>query len=222
MKKFTLSMVTIMAMSTFAMAQTYDAYGPNSYKETHDNDGSSVEYNEMGSAYVGLGYSYMNNSLTLKNYFSGDRLDSDIQGNALTLLAGYNVNEYFALEGRYSNALGDLSVDGSINGFDGGMNLGGKMSNIAFYFKPMYTSDDVTFYGLLGYGKVKLELDSLSILTESNFQWGIGLSFDAGKYLDKFFIDYVRLYDDSAGSLNQGFDVDLSVDTFNVGVTYKF
>ncbi len=221
MRNLTLSAIAVIAMSTFAIAETYDAYGPNSYKAQHDNDGT-MAYDEVGAAYVGLGYSYMNNSLTLKNYFSGDRLDGDIQGNALTLLAGYNVNEYFALEGRYSNALGDLSVDGSINEFDGGINLGGEMSNIAFYLKPMYTSDDITFYGLLGYGKVKLELDSVDILTESNFQWGLGLSFDAGKYLDKFFIDYVRLYDDSAGSLNQGFDVNLAIDTFTVGLTYKF
>ncbi len=221
MRNLTLSVIAVMAINTFAIAETYDAYGPNSYKALHDNDGS-IESNKVGAAYVGLGYSYMNNGLTLKDYFTGDRLDSDIQGNALTLLAGYNVNEYFALEGRYSNTISDLSVDYSINEFDEGINLGGKMSNIAFYLKPKYTSDDITFYGLLGYGKLKLELDSIDILTESNFQWGLGLSFNAGKYLDKFFIDYIRLYDDSVGSLNQGFDTDLVVDTFNVGLTYKF
>ena len=221
MKNFTLSLVAIMAMSTLAIAETYDAYGPDSYKAQHDNDGS-IEFDKVGSAYVGLGYSYMNNSVTLKDYFTRERYDGDIQGNAVTLLAGYNVNEYFALEGRYSNALGDLSIDGSMNEVDRGINLGGEMSNIAFYLKPMYTSDHVTLYGLIGYGKLNLDIDSISILTESNFQWGLGLSFNAGKYLDKFFIDYTRLYDNSAGSLNQGFDVDLAVDSFNFGLTYKF
>ncbi|HFQ61010.1 MAG TPA: hypothetical protein ENK39_01750 [Epsilonproteobacteria bacterium] len=92
------------------------------------------------------------------------------------------------------------------------------MSNIALYLKPQYALNQVTLYGLLGYGQVKL--DDGATHSENSFQWGLGANFSATDTIDVF-VDYTRLYDDN------GFDDlspanDFSVDTINVGVSYNF
>ncbi len=211
-------MVAVMAMSTFAVAQTYDAYGPNSYKAQQDTD-SNLPY--IGSPYIGIAYTYINSNLDIPKTIYGDNYESDIQGDNLTLLLGYNINEYFAIEGRYSKTVGDLDFDFNGPGFNEGSKWGGDISNIALYLKPMYSSDIVTLYGLLGVGKVELEIDYFGEASETEFQWGLGISFDAGKdFIGNndvtFFMDYTRFYDD------EYFGMDLTVDALNFGLTYKF
>ena len=209
MRSLTLSIIVVMAISTFATAETYDAYGPNSYKALHDTD-STLEY--ISRPYVGLGYSYMNaNAKDNPNDYN-----VDLQGDAITILMGYNINQYFALEGRYTKTIGDLDLDIDGSGTDIGGNYAGNMSNIALYLKPMYSSDIVTLYALLGIGHLDIIDD-----TYNKFQWGLGFSIDAGKdFIGNndvtFFMDYIRFNDESE------YGVDQVVDAFNFGLTYNF
>jgi len=152
--------------------------------------------------YAGLGYSYMN--------MNDDTRNTDISGNAVTFLAGYKFHQYLAVEGRYSLSLSDLDVDGTDRSWD--------MSNIALYLKPQYSFNQVTVYGLLGYGEVTL--DNGSSYSEDGFQWGLGASYAATENID-IFVDYTRLYDDN------GFDTftannDIIFDNVTVGVNYNF
>jgi len=86
MKKFNLSLVAFLAMSTFAAAGG-DIAPVEPAVET------PVVEESTSSFYVGLGYSYMD--LDPDNH-------SEADGDAILLLAGYNFNKYIALEGRYS------------------------------------------------------------------------------------------------------------------------
>jgi len=152
--------------------------------------------------YAGLGYSYMN--------MNDDTLNTDITGNSATLLAGYKFHQYLSVEGRYSFSVSDLDVEGIDRSWD--------MSNVALYLKPQYSFDQVTVYGLLGYGEVTL--DNGTSHSEDGFQWGLGASFAATENIDVF-VDYTRLYDDS------GFDTftannDIIFDSVTLGVNYKF
>jgi opacity protein-like surface antigen len=152
--------------------------------------------------YAGLGYSYMD--------MNDDTLDTDITGNAVTFLAGYKFHQYLAVEGRYSLSVSDLDVEGIDRSWD--------MSNVALYLKPQYSFEQVTVYGLLGYGETTI--DNGTSHSEDGFQWGIGASFAATESIDVF-VDYTRLYDDS------GFDTftannDIIFDSVTVGVNYKF
>ena len=152
--------------------------------------------------YAGLAYSYMN--------MNDDTFDTDITGDSVTFLAGYKFHQYLALEGRYSLSVGDLDVEGIDSSWD--------MSNISLYLKPQYSFDQVTVYGLLGYGEVTL--DTGTTYSEDGFQWGLGASFAATENIEVF-VDYTRLYDDS------GFDTftannDIVFDSVTVGVNYKF
>ena len=209
MKNFTLSIVAVMAMNTFAIAQTYDAYGPNSYKALHDTD-STFEY--ISKPYIGLGYSYMN----VNTKDNPNDYNVDLQGDAITILAGYNINQYFALEGRYTRTIGDLNLDVDASNADIGGKYIGDMSNIALYLKPMYSSDIVTLYALLGVGHLDIIDDE-----DNKFQWGLGFSIDAGKDIIgnndiTFFMDYIRFNDESE------YGVDQVIDAFNFGLSYKF
>jgi len=152
--------------------------------------------------YAGLGYSYMD--------MNDDTLDTDITGNSVTFSAGYKFHQYFAIEGRYSLSVDDLDVEGIDRSWD--------MSNVALYLKPQYSFNQVTVYGLLGYGEVTL--DNGTSYSEDGFQWGLGASFAATENIEVY-VDYTRLYDDS------GFDTftannDIVFDSVNVGVNYKF
>lgn len=86
MKKFNLSLVAFLAMSTFAMAGG-DIAPVEPMVETPMVEESTSSF------YVGLGYSYMN--LDPDNSAEAD-------GDAVLFLAGYNFNKYIAVEGRYS------------------------------------------------------------------------------------------------------------------------
>ncbi len=204
MKNFTLSVVAVMAISTFAIADSYDAEGSGSYASHVAKDGSG--------SYVGLGYSYMNANMQVSGY------EADVDGSALTLFAGYNFNNYIAVEGRYSGTVGDLEYDDGFYTED----VDGDITNIALYLKPMYRTGGFTIYGLLGYGQVSLDDDSAyDSDPESSFQWGVGFNFDIYNNME-LFVDYTRLYDDNGGFVDNTSDIDFRIDAFNFGATYKF
>lgn len=85
MKKFILSVVSVLAMSTFAIAGGNIAQVEPVVEEVPIVDHSSF--------YVGLGYSYMN---------INPDISPEANGDAILLLAGYNFNQYIGIEGRYS------------------------------------------------------------------------------------------------------------------------
>jgi len=152
--------------------------------------------------YAGLAYSHMR--------MDDDTFNKKVTGNALTALAGYKFHQYLAVEGRYTATLGDLRANNTDNDWD--------MTNIALYLKPQYALNQITLYGLLGYGQV--DFDNGTSHTEDGFQWGVGGNFAASEMID-IFVDYSRLYD------GDGFDDilgtnDTSVDSVNVGVNYNF
>jgi opacity protein-like surface antigen len=212
MKKFTLSLVTVLAMSTFAIAGGDIAPVEEPIVEV-------APVVDDSGFYVGIGYSYinLNDKYTPIGTISGNEMD--YYGNALTVLAGYNFNKYIALEGRYSVVLGDLTWEDD----DLGEDFDGELSNIGLYLKPMYPIGGLTLYGLLGYGQVTLDFspNGDSEHSESGFQWGLGASYAVNDNVGVF-VDYTRLYDDKG--FDNGFNPnsDIIVDSINVGLTYKF
>ena len=157
----------------------------------------------------------------------------DRLGNA-TLLAGYMINDYLAVEGRYGFTFTDKDV-GSID------------SRWSLLLKPMYRfqdDDDIansenyfSVYALLGYGGAKLTgIDTTNVHTTVNvddngFQWGLGLSYtfretsnnENYQYKDTWtvYADYTQVGNDMDGSYYNGIKK-VDVDAFTVGVIYKF
>jgi len=215
MKKIALSLVSMVALSNFAMA---------------GGDISPVvapvaEVQSKNVVYVGVGYSAMNMDIDHGTYFSDnfthgayplDQTATDIDANAFMLLAGYKYNQYIGLEYRYTRSFGDLEVDSESGSYD----VSGELSNSAIYLKPSYTYENLNLYGLLGYGRVLLSLDTPSDYSESGLQWGLGASYNINEEVSVF-VDYTNLYD------GEEFDglypmQDVTVDSINIGVIYSF
>jgi len=165
---------------------------------------------EKSTFYLGLGVG--------SGMLDDDTTKEEIKSTTLTIQAGYQYNEYLALEGRY---LFGFNTD-----YDGG-NTGnltsdydGDFSSWGIYVKPIYPVGDFSLYALLGYGGVMLDDLVNGDAYESGFQWGLGASYAATDTISVF-VDYVSLYDDT------GFDYraknnDIKSDAWTLGVSYNF
>lgn len=102
MKKCVLSFVSIMALSGLAYA------GGDMTESVEPVVEIPEIVEDTSSFYAGVGYSYMEYE---SSWVDGGDSAEIAEGNAVTVLAGYNFNQYFALEGRYSLTLGDITYN---------------------------------------------------------------------------------------------------------------
>ncbi len=160
----------------------------------------------------GLSAAVATNSDVSADFFEADKTGQDRLGN-LTLLAGYDYNEYVAVEARYTTSITHetkVSMDGW-----------------GLYVKPQYpASENFKIYALLGFGGVTL--DGVNGFTadvdDTGFQWGIGASYSLKSYTDSdiaLFIDYVSMASEMDGLFYDG-ALQADVAAVNVGLTYRF
>ncbi len=147
---------------------------------------------------------------------------------ALVAKLGYDFNDYFGIEGRAGYGVIDADHD-----------AGGKSKikeNYGLYLKPMLPlGESAHIFGLLGYAKAKVEStwDSTSTngalagtLNESSPSFGLGLNYDINdrwsvvaegvRLLHK--VDHV--YDIKGGGTKS--EKDINLDTYGLGINYKF
>ncbi|MCW8820989.1 MAG: porin family protein [Sulfurovum sp.] len=211
MKKFTLSVAAVMAMSTFAIAGG-DIAPVEPVVET------PVVEAAPGNFYVGLGYSFVE----LNNMWDdGSLYDENYEQDALTFIAGYNFNEYIGVEGRYMMAAGDADYHDRLGNEDDS-SFDNNFKNIAVYLKPMLPINDFTLYGLVGFGKTTYNYDALPDITANGLQYGAGVSYALYEKLS-LFVDYTVLAEDDDIQIVSGDDVwDVDGDAWTFGLTYKF
>jgi len=240
MKKLTLSIAAVMAMGTFAVAGGDIApVEPVIVEEVAPVTDSGF--------YFGLGYTYLNTNLdgALSSYNGPDQpadvigFDIDVSTSMTSFIAGYKINQYFAVEGRYVPQF--LSIDGTFDGdaVDGEI----EASNIALYAKGIYpVTNAFDIYALVGYGQTSISaegtIDGDDLLdgidadrSDSGFQWGIGAAYALSEHTS-LFIDYSVMYNDSdfdgiVAEINNEIDpdslaTDIYIDAFTFGMTYKF
>ncbi len=156
--------------------------------------------------YLGGAYSY--NTAELSSYDDRVRIVADQYNDGLTLIAGYNFNDFIAVEGRYSGLYEADYIEGN---------------TWSIFAKPQYpVSPEVKVYGLIGFGGVTLDdVDYGTIMdNETNFQYGAGAAYAATKNVE-LFVDYTIVYDDNVEFLN-GPRIDLTNDAVTFGANYKF
>jgi len=220
MKKLSLSLAAIFAMGTFAVAG-----GDIAPVEPVVEEPVVVE--AAGTFYLGLGYGYFDQTMDNIDH-SGLNLEAETDN--VLLQAGYQFNEYVAIEGRYWIGVGDATWTAS-SGYRGvSGDISGDYSSWGIYVKPMYpVTESFNVYALLGYASTSLEADTNENFywDSDEFSWGLGAEFGV---TDNVFIfaDYVNLgapdsvdYHDN-GNTYPDVDVDGDLYTINVGVTYKF
>ena len=216
MKKFNLSVVAVLAMSTFAIA---------------GGDIAPVEepvvvvepvVESTGAFYLGAAYGLL--SADSEETFPGGNLTYDVQSedySQFMLQAGYKFNDYIAVEGRYWIGMDDNSWHNTFYNSE----LTAEIDTWGIYVKPMYpVTEAFDIYALLGYADADYTVSG-SGYTYTNdgfdgFSWGLG---GAYSFTDSIavFVDYVALYDDTHVNA-VGNNVDVTIDTWNFGVTYQF
>lgn len=216
MKKFTLSLATVMAMSTLAIAG-----GDIAPVEPMVEAPMVEEVKSATGLYAGIAYGMVNTDASITD--GVDTATLELDHKTVMLQAGYEFNPYIAIEGRYWTAVGDADAKLTFDGQSDSADLDDDSNAWGIYLKPMYpVTPEFTAYGLVGYGNVELDLEGVSG-DESQFQWGLGASYAVN---DNFavFIDYVAMYDDDQRIQFEGetLDGDIEVDSWNFGVTYKF
>jgi len=220
MKKFNLSLVAVLAMSTFAVAG-----GDIAPVEEPVVVVPEVLAVDASAFYLGLAYGLQDNKLVVSDKLGldGDNILVDHTQNSVMLQAGYKFNDYVAVEGRYW-----FGMDETFN-FDG-RTVDIATDSFGIYVKPMYpVTDAFDIYALLGYGSSEhaysekfanhAYLDGTTD-TLNGFSWGLG---GAYSFTDNVavFVDYVSLYDDKEG-LDARYEADYTISTWNFGVTYQF
>jgi hypothetical protein len=224
MKKIVLSVALaatcVMAKNTVVQAASAQAPAVN---------GTETSIKETGW-YVGLGIDAMSSrdSRVSMDIFN-EKQGQDRLGN-LDFIGGYIVNDWVAVEGRFATGLTD----------EDRVELSSRWS---IFVKPFYKFEDDedraagedywSIYGLLGYGNTNIEgtNGTHADVDDSDFQWGIGVSYtfreayneDGYRYRDVWtiFADYTSVGRDLGDYYYNGAK-NVDVDTFTVGLIYKF
>ena len=228
MKNIVLSAVAVLAMSSFAVAG-----GDIAPVEEPMVEVVEPVITDSGF-YLGGAYGFMNanisDELTRGNdngtiRYNEDILDEDF--SSIMLQAGYKINSYVAIEGRYWFGLdsdtflytGDTNIPADVN-----------VNSWGIYVKPMYpVTDAFDIYALLGYASSELTAERGNFSYESNdldgFSWGLGAAYSFTDSVSVF-VDYVSLYNDSAEYYdvvtNINGEVDHTISAINLGVNYQF
>ncbi len=228
MKKFTLSIAAVMAMSSFAVAGGDIAPVEEPIVVVEE----PMVVADSGF-YVGLAYSYMNATSEINDgdvFQWGDGYElADADINTGMFQAGYKFNSYVAIEGRYwfggSETIAHLPDSAGI-----GRDVDIDVDSWGIYVKPMYpVSDAFDIYALLGYADNGYELSAITVAGDvdmnpdtdiDGFSWGIGAAYNFSDNI-AVFIDYTVLYDDET-DWHADLVVEDVIDTINFGVTYQY
>jgi hypothetical protein len=98
------------------------------------------------------------------------------------ILAGAEVNDYLAVEGRITKAISDYEIKD---------HKPISYTNAAVYLKPQAKFEDFTVYGLLGYGISSIDFMDKNTKAHG-FQYGAGGSYDIDDQITAF-VDYTKL-----------------------------
>lgn len=176
----------------------------------------AVEVEEVSPFYVGLGISAVSTrrSDVSVDLFNGKN-GQDRTGDVL-VMAGYDFNQYIAVEGRYMTSVFDEDVL--------------TRDSWGIYAKPQYPVNEAfSVYALLGYGGMTVDGKGSTLIPrnrsdvdDSGFQWGLGASYDMTENF-AIFADWVFVARDMDATIFMGsvFE-DVDSDAFTLGVSYNF
>ena len=205
MKKITLSLVSVLALSSFAFAGSEDS--------------SSLYMPGKSAIYVGLGYGSFKQSTTGIDYPAAKSFT--LEADTVMLQGGYKYNPYFSLEARYWMGVSKIDQDGG----ESPDKYSGDINSFGIYLKPNIPLSDtgINIYALFGYGNTSVKYSGGNKWDTDGYSWGYGVEYEAMDNLG-IFIDYVKV--GSADSFDytdrDGVDADIDVETINFGLNYKF
>jgi len=165
---------------------------------------------ETNNLYIGIGLSAVSTRESSLDFFSVEN-GQDRTGD-ISLIAGYDFNEYIAVEGRYMTSVADEDII--------------ERTSWGIYLKPQYpVTEDMKVYALLGFGGFDVSGTNHTGANidadDTGFQWGLGGSY---KILDNLsiFIDYLNIANNVATTAFVNPNVDIDSDAITIGLLYHF
>jgi len=159
--------------------------------------------------YLGGGFTYANTQCQCDDdiKFSNGETSRVYEGKTYgyNLKAGFSVNEYFAIEGKYIyTPWGDDDK---------------SLKHYGIYFKPTYAVNEyIDIYALLGYGVTECETIKDS---QKGFAWGAGAEYTINPKVDGL-KDGLGVYVEYLRPLKKTGNKDIQIDMVNAGVSYHF
>ncbi len=160
--------------------------------------------------YLGAGYAYTD-TIVDDLFYRGDQVDGT--NNGLALIAGYNINDFVAVEGRYTF----ISEDNFADNYGYTEKVDGEAWSI--FVKPQYSvTPEFKVYGLLGYGGVELSDSWDATIDTDGFQYGLGGAYAVTRNVE-LFADWTKAadYEDNDFML-----LNINTDLYTFGANYKF
>ena len=170
---------------------------------------SGTLYADNAGFYIGGGYAYTTVEFTASTDWF-DLPSFEANTDSIVLLAGFDFNDYFGIEGRYywnttSGVKYEYNPLGLLDDYEA--------ESLTLYAKPQYSFDMLSIYGLLG-----ITMNDYTALAQSGddslFSWGIGAKFNLTQSFG-LFVDYTDL-GESDVILGTG------LSSWNFGLSYKF
>ena len=205
MKKIVLSVCVVVTMSSLSFA------GGDMKEVTPvvEPVGAIPVAAEHNGFYAGLGLTAISaRDSSFDVDWGGALTYQDRLGN-ISLVAGYNFNEYVAAEGRFTTSFAHEDLI--------------EMNGWSLFVKPQYpVTEDFSIYALLGFGGVVLDgVDgTITDVDDTGFQWGLGMGYMVTEDVS-LYADYVWAADDMDGIFFNGAN-SVNVDAFTIGVNYLF
>jgi len=175
--------------------------------------------------YAGTGTIYNRVYSISSGWFNNNPHTQDETGG-ISLIAGYQFGNYLAVESRITTTFFERNYS--------------DLTAYSMFLKPQYpVTDTFSVYGLLGFGNVKVkgskgdssygaheDVIGKTILDHTEFQWGVGLSYNVTENFS-IFADYTSLAKDAdiestLYSYDPAIYHKLSVDGITVGILYSF
>ncbi|SFV52597.1 putative outer membrane protein A [hydrothermal vent metagenome] len=226
MKKITLSLITALTLGTLAMAGgdlrvpifVPDQPIPEAPADTFVEESVVAPADDGTGFYVGVGYSFLNVERSIDEYGTDNTYyEGTGEFESVMLQAGYKVNQYIGVEGRYWVGL-DQQKWSTIS--DNRVQSTGGIDAYGLFAKPMYpVTEDLDVYALIGYGSVNYDISYDYSGTFDGVAWGFGASYEFSSKV-AVFADYTSIYNDTTDSPMSYLDD--TMDFVNVGVGYRF
>ncbi len=165
--------------------------------------------------YVGAGYASTNIDLTIDSLSEEANKLLDQGTDSLMFIAGYDINQYLGIEGRYYLNNSSIAFDYYI----GELPLEYKAETMTLYAKPQLDLGAITLYGLAGVAFNNYSINDVLNLggdtSDALFSWGAGAKFKVTQSLG-LFVDYTDL------GTSDNILIDTTLNSWNFGATYKF
>jgi len=211
MKKLALSLIAFTGISTGLMADSLFSGADSGF-------------------YVGIGYGGIDYDLVKTTNTNGTRTKGvrDTNHDSVMFQAGYQFNSYLALEARYWSGWDEVLEFSTLSATK-------PLKAWGFYLKPIYpVTESFNVYGMLGYARIDTAYNVYHYnngryvgqdLDDGGFSWGLGLSYELNPRVS-LYADFVRIYDgdqDQYDSNGVGIkNWDMTIDSYNIGITVKF